>query len=51
MTFGKAITLLSSDQPPSAVQNGTVKDFSRKKEGIERQEERWDRHREGHRTG
>lgn len=31
MSFGKAITLLSSDQPPRTVQNGTVKDFSRKK--------------------
>lgn len=30
MTFGKAITLLSSDQPPSTVHNGTVEDFSRK---------------------
>lgn len=40
MTFGKAITLLDSDQPPRTAQNKTVKD-SEREEG-EWQQEKWD---------
>lgn len=48
MTFGKAITLLGSDQPPRTVQNETVKDSGRE-EG-EWQQERWDTEQNGEHT-
>lgn len=48
MTFGKAITLLGSDQPPRTVQNETVKGSGRE-EG-EWQQERWDTEQNGEHT-
>lgn len=46
MTFGKAITLLGSDQPPRTVQNKTVK-YSEREEG---EQQKWDMEQNGEHT-